>query len=514
MEKNAKRALQVTALILVLALGVLGVSGVLLQRFVSGSFYEIEQIRAARTLTYTALKNQLDEETGIRGFAATREVLFLQPFHEGKAELAPTLTQLENALEAVHLPGLKSEVEDARHTNAEWLATVATPLLQARTSNPNAIERRGKQMVDRYRGDFDRINGALSMLVLKVNRDATRSIDRVDTFVIATMLTVLLFALTFFAQQTRLGTRLEFARLRSEDQRRRTAELRASYEAEKRIADTLQEAFSQRALPSMPLLRFSATYVPATEETKVGGDWYDALELPEGRVLFAIGDVAGHGIDAAVTMNRARQALISSALLDPKPSNVLARVNADMLRDEAPMVTAVAGFADAKNYVFEYASAGHPPPVLFEPGRTPRLLEFGSLPLGVSAGTTYRTHQIQTVPGAMLVLYTDGAVEHSRDVFVGEEILLEATAKAGASIEQEAASIIHNAIFAGRSVGDDVAILTIGFSSDPATGLTISADNAQAAFSGRVARATALRLESSHALHVSEASSLRKELAS
>ncbi len=514
MEKNAKRALQVTALTLVLVLGMLGVSGAFLQRLVSASFHTSEQIRVARTLAFSALKDQLDEETGIRGFAATRETMFLEPYHAGAAGLGPTLLQLDTALDAVGLPALKSEVEDARRTNATWLATVAKPLLGARTSNSSSIERRGKALVDRYRGDFDRINDALLVLVTTVNVNATKSIDRVGIFVIAAVVIVLLFALTFFAQQSRLGTRLEFARRRSEEQRRRTEALRASYEAEKRIADTLQEAFSQRPLPVVPLLRFSATYVPATEETKVGGDWYDALEMPAGRVLFAIGDVAGHGIAAAVTMNRARQALISSALLDAEPAAVLARVNADMLRDGAPMVTAVAGFADARNYEFVYASAGHPPPVLLEPGRRPRMLEFGSLPLGVSPGAVYRTHRVQTVPGAMLVLYTDGALEHSRNVLEGEELLLDATAKAGEASEQEAASVIHNAIFSGRAVGDDVAILTIGFSTDAATALTISADNSQAAFSGRVSRSATTRLGSALSARRFNACRLPKELAS
>ena len=514
MEKNAKRALQVTALILVVVVGVLGVCGIFLQRLVSQSFQTTEQIRVARTLAFEAVKNQLDEETGVRGFAASRDVLFLEPYHDGAFRVMQTLTGLGQALDTLGLSAQLSNVEDARRANAAWLASVATPLIHTRTPNSNAIERRGKQLVDRYRADLDRVNDALSILVRDVNRKASASIDRVGMFVIATVVVVLVFALTFLTQQSRLGTRLEFARLRSEEQRRRTAELRASYEAEKRIADTLQQAFLQRQLPTVPLLRFSATYVPATEETKVGGDWYDALELPAGRVLFAIGDVAGHGIHAAVTMNRARQALISSALLDAEPAAVLARVNADMLREGAPMVTAVAGFADAKNYEFVYSSAGHPPPVLLEPGRPPRMLEFGSLPLGVSATATYRTHHVQTVPGAMLVLYTDGALEHSRNVLEGEEMLLDATVKAGASPEQEAASVIHDAIFAGRAVGDDVAILTIGFSADPTTGLTISADNSQAAFSGRVARPAPARLESARSQRSFHPTSLPKELAS
>lgn len=487
MERNAKRALQITMGFLVVVVVVLAVSGVYLQTFVSQSFQIAEQIRVARALSFAALKDQLDEETGVRGFAATRETLFLEPYHEGRARFTEDLARLDAALDRVGLPSVKADVDEARRTNAAWLTSVADPLLESKSPNGNAVERRGKQLVDRYRAHISAINGSLLSLERDVGTKANGSIERVGAFVAVAIVTVILFALTFFMQQARLGTRLELARVRSEEQRRRTAELRASYDTEKRIADTLQEAFSQRPLPSVPLLRFSATYVPATEETKVGGDWYDALELPDSRVLFAIGDVAGHGIGAAVTMNRARQALVSSALLDAEPASVLARVNLEMLRDRAPMVTALAGFADAKTFEFVYASAGHPPPVLVEPGRPPRMLEFGSLPLGVASRATYRTHRVQSVPGAMLVLYTDGALEHSRNIFEGEALLLAAASQAG-DAELDAASVIHNAIFRSRAVGDDVAILTIGFSRDSASGLTISAENAQATFTGRVAR--------------------------
>jgi serine phosphatase RsbU (regulator of sigma subunit) len=238
----------------------------------------------------------------------------------------------------------------------------------------------------------------------------------------------------------------------------------------------------------LPTLRFSATYVPATEEARVGGDWYDALELPNNRVLFAIGDVTGHGIDAAVTMNRARQALISSALLEGDPAAVLGRVNEEMVRQNAPLVTAVAGFADAGTYEFVYSTAGHPPPLLIEPGRTPRLLDCGSLPLGALRGSEYKLHRVQSVPGAILVLYTDGAVEHSRNVIEGEEMLIEAAAGAAEARVDDPASFIHKTIFKGRPVGDDVAILTIGFAVDSSTALRISADDSQSAFSGRFGR--------------------------
>jgi hypothetical protein len=365
---------------------------------------------------------------------------------------------------------------------------VAAPLSTANPpANALALEALGKADVDRFRGDVRTIGLVIDRREIQAQADVRSSIDRIGLLVGAAVLLVLMISLLYGTSQAALATRVERERLRAAEQQHEADVLRTAYLTEKRIADTLQEAFVQRPLPTHPTFRFSATYVPASEEAKVGGDWYDALELPGNRVLFAIGDVTGHGIEAAVTMNRVRQALISSALLDPMPAPLLQRVSRELYTSKAPLVTAVAGFADANTYEFIYASAGHPPPLLIEPGRPPRMLEFGSLPLGAMDDNEYHTHRVQSVPGAMLVLYTDGAIEHSRDVVEGELILLAAAADAARVEPPDPATFIHDTIFAGREIGDDVAILTIGFAADPAVGVRISADRAQTAFSGNIA---------------------------
>jgi hypothetical protein len=125
---------------------------------------------------------------------------------------------------------------------------------------------------------------------------------------------------------------------------------------------------------------------------------------------------------------------------------------------------------------------------LIEPGRPPRFLSCGELPLGVMASSDYKTHRIQTVPGAMLVLYTDGAVEHTHDVLEGEEIFLAAAQRIAESGEREPSTAIHEAIFHGRPAGDDVAILTIGFENEPATGLRVTAESLQSSVAGTLSR--------------------------
>ena len=458
-----------------------------IRSLIADSFYRAGYVDATRQMAYGALRYMLDEETGVRGYAATGSKILLQPYFEAKAPFLTSMQGLTDHVKGPNLVSVSGYVADMYVTNALWNREVGDPLI----ANPHsagtlAIELRGKALVDRFRDDVRRVNDRIQARETAINETGERNIDRIGLLIGVTVLVILGIAVVFARQQAKLAIRIEEQRVLAESKAREAEILTAAYQAEKRIADTLQEAFVQRPLPTHPTFRFSATYVPATEETKVGGDWYDALELPNNRVLFAIGDVTGHGIEAAVTMNRVRQSLISSALLDPDPAALLQRVGDELFYDKTPLVTAVAGFADASTFEFVYASAGHPPPLLIEPGREPRFLSFGSLPLGAMAETEYRTFRIQSVPGAILVLYTDGAIEHTRDVIEGEAILLAAASEAAKASSTEPATTIHNAVFNGRDVGDDVAILTIGFAAEPASGMTISVDNKASAFSGRI----------------------------
>jgi serine phosphatase RsbU (regulator of sigma subunit) len=478
-------AVSTIALIVLLLVG----GGITIRSLVTSGYNDTQMIRDTLGIARTSLSGQLDEETSVRGYSATKQRLYLEPYERARATLPETLKTLHQRLEGRGMAAALLALNDAIDANQTWLAQVAAPLIGARPDpNPLSTQLAGKLLVDRYRADIDAVISALVDREASIESSSRKAIDRINFLILSAALAIVVIGIFFLDQQRRSTLEIEAERERAERERRQAGELHAAYLAEKRIADTLQEAIAQRPLPTLPTLRFSATYVPATEETKVGGDWYDALELPNNRVLFAIGDVTGHGIDAAVTMNRARQALITSALLERDPAAVLGRVNEELYRQSAPLVTAVAGFADAGTYEFVYSTAGHPPPLLIEPGRAPRLLECGSLPLGALGGTDYKLHRIQSVPGATLVLYTDGAVEHSRNVIEGEEMLIAAAAGAYEAHVEDVASFIHRTIFEGRPVGDDVAILTIGFAIDDLQPVRITADDAQSAFVGRLGR--------------------------
>jgi serine phosphatase RsbU (regulator of sigma subunit) len=468
MARRVPAPLILTLAFLVFLIGLLLVGSLLVRSILTESFADAEQTRAARIVAADAMRAQLDEETGVRGYAATRDPILLAPYYEGMASLPRLLRRVRAAVETLRVREAVPLVDDAADTNRRWLARVATPL-RAGKKRGHVLQLRGKILIDRFRIDMGAIDRLLAQDARLGDARAERAIAWANVFALGAVLAVAVASAIFTIQQYRLGTRLEQERAESEQQRRRSAAMRAAFEAEKRIADTLQEAFAQRVLPELPAVRFSATYVPATEEAKIGGDWYDALQLSQDRVLLSIGDVAGHGIEAAVAMNKARQMVTSCGLVDPTPGSILECVNAELIADGSPMITAIAGVIDARTFEFAYAGAGHPAPVLLEPGRRARFLQVGSMPLGIDAGAAYPTHRVKIVPGAMLVLYTDGAIEHSRNVLEGETLLLEAVEAAAKNRADDPAKAIRDGIFSRHRVSDDVAILTICFVEPVAT---------------------------------------------
>jgi serine phosphatase RsbU (regulator of sigma subunit) len=461
MNRRPPAALLATLGFLLLLVILLVAGALLVRSILTESFANAERIRAARIVLSNVLRAQLDEETGVRGYAVAHDPLLLEPYYQGRATLPMLLSRVKSVSQTLQLNEAMPLISDAVETNRRWLRQ-DLPLLYSRKRG-HVLELRGKVLIDRFRADVHGIDVALARREVLGDVRAQRAIVWANFFALAAVLAVAAAAALYTVQEYRLGVRLERERDNAERQRRKSAEMRAAYETEKRIADTLQEAFAARSLPELPTLRLSAAYVAATEEAKVGGDWYDALPLSQDRVMLAIGDVTGHGIEAAVAMNKARQMLIGCALVDPTPGHVLARVNAELVAERSPMITAVAGLIDARTREFRYASAGHPAPVLLEPGRPARFLEVGSLPLGVNADTQYATHRVASAPGALLVLYTDGMIEHSHDVLQGETILLEAVESAAERAVEDPAKAIRDAIFSRYQISDDAAILAIRF---------------------------------------------------
>jgi anti-sigma regulatory factor (Ser/Thr protein kinase)/PAS domain-containing protein len=189
------------------------------------------------------------------------------------------------------------------------------------------------------------------------------------------------------------------------------------------LAQMLQRSMLPLALPYSPGIRLDVAYEAAEYEALVGGDWYDAFELPDERIAIAIGDVAGHGFDSAIVMNQVRQSMRTAAYEDPDPYRVLQRANRTVNIQMQPMVTAFFGVLDPLTLRLTFASAGHLPPIFVdESGRT-RTLRCEGTPLGIGEDVTATTMVEELAPGGALVLYTDGIVEDERDPIRGEQAL-------------------------------------------------------------------------------------------
>jgi serine phosphatase RsbU (regulator of sigma subunit)/anti-sigma regulatory factor (Ser/Thr protein kinase) len=259
------------------------------------------------------------------------------------------------------------------------------------------------------------------------------------------------------AELETLNQRLEMTLLESETLLRR-------YEREHYIATTLQSASLGNLPARIGPLEISAMYQPGVGDLEIGGDWYDAFALPDGRVIVSIGDVAGKGLNASVIMAKMRQAIRVAAQVQVVPGAILDAAD-KALRLEHPdlIVTAFVGIIDDTEAYLTYANAGHPPPLLRRPDGAVTALDGAGLPLGLrlrEEAADSRTVALE--PGALLVLYTDGLTEATHDYAEGERRLHDALQREAPALAPDPAREIHDRVlFDGAH--DDVAILTIRF---------------------------------------------------
>ncbi len=235
------------------------------------------------------------------------------------------------------------------------------------------------------------------------------------------------------------------------------------FEREHRAAESFQEASLPATLPHAPGLDLDAFYAPGRAEAQVGGDWYDAVRLIDGRVVVSIGDVAGSGLAAAVTMGNMRQIIRGIAQVHADPALMLDAADR-ALRLEHPdkFVTAFVGVFDPIISTLTYASAGHPPPLLRQPDGSIEPLAETGLPLGLrsnaeNAGST----TIMLRAGSCLLFYTDGLTECDRTPIFGERRLAELLSEISDGANDRPAKRIVERMMNGTGARDDVAVLVL-----------------------------------------------------
>ncbi|WP_234314419.1 MULTISPECIES: SpoIIE family protein phosphatase [unclassified Streptomyces] len=251
------------------------------------------------------------------------------------------------------------------------------------------------------------------------------------------------------------------------------------------MAVTLQRSLLPRVLPAQNAVHVAYRYLPA--KAGVGGDWFDVIPLPGGRVALVVGDVVGHGVHAAATMGRLRTAVHNFSTLDLPPDELLGHLDelinridqndtgvglaggdeegaAEEVTDGAAEPAGVTGATclyavyDPVSGQCRMASAGHPGPALVHPGGDVEFPELPTgLPLGVG-GMPFEATEFALPEGSRLVLFTDGLVEdRDRDFDTGLRLLREALARPGRSPEQACSDVLAAMLFPVPS--DDIALL-------------------------------------------------------
>jgi PAS domain S-box-containing protein len=235
-----------------------------------------------------------------------------------------------------------------------------------------------------------------------------------------------------------------------------------AYERELGTVEMLQRSLLPEDLPNVPGLRIAARYRPGGAGVNVGGDWYDAIRLEDGRVGLAMGDVVGHGLGAAALMGQLRHAARAYALEGHPPPSMLDRL--DRLVRSLPgaqMATLLYLVVDADLSTVRFASAGHVPPLVVGPDGDARFLEGSpNPPLGVFDSSGHKELTVELEPGSTIVLYTDGLVEE-RGVSIDaglEALRLAAQLRAD---PEELCDHLVDSMLAIHPAHDDIAVLAL-----------------------------------------------------
>ncbi len=231
-------------------------------------------------------------------------------------------------------------------------------------------------------------------------------------------------------------------------------------------AALLQRALLPQNLPSIPGVRIDASYAPSSSGADVGGDWYDVFPLGEGRLGVSVGDVAGHGLQAASRMALMRQSVRMAARLCEGPGEVLQIVNRVAYDDGSPLLTIFYGELALTDGTLRYAVAGHPMPITVRASGIVEQLPGEGLIMGAERRVDYREYSLTLDAGSGIVLYTDGLIEDGRkagrDYAAGVDRLLDVVNRQYYSAAENIAYAIQRDVLEGHPPIDDAAVLFIG----------------------------------------------------
>lgn len=238
-------------------------------------------------------------------------------------------------------------------------------------------------------------------------------------------------------------------------------ENRRLYAEQRGIAQTLQQALLPTELPQLHGLQASARYEAGAEGVDIGGDWYDAIEVDDKRLLLVVGDVSGRGLRAATTMAELRYGIHAYAAQGDQPATILTKLNALVsVKSSGQLATVLCVMVDPDARELTLTSAGHLPPLLISGGRGEFVKTDVGLPIGVDRNAAYTSVTVSVAPGATLLAFTDGLVERrGESIDVGLGRLREHATSNHATLDELLTRVVSNLRHDGPD--DDTAIAGI-----------------------------------------------------
>ena len=233
------------------------------------------------------------------------------------------------------------------------------------------------------------------------------------------------------------------------------------YAAQRTVAQTLQHSLLPDALPDIPGLAVEARYIAGVADIDIGGDWYDVIDLDDGRILFVVGDVSGRGLPAATVMAALRYSTRAYAAQGDDPATILTKLGALIsIVVDGHFATVLCGVIDVDRHEVVLANAGHPEPLVIAGSDATFVSMTVGVPIGVRARRPYVPVRVSVPPEAILLAYTDGLVERRGEhLDIGLERLRDAAAKSHQSVAGLLTDLAENLPPDGPS--DDIAILGV-----------------------------------------------------
>lgn len=411
------------------------------------------QLGPANTEVVSLLASFTDEETGVRGYIVTRDPSYLSPFHGAQDRLPAQFQTVASLLQ--HEPDLLRKLDQVRTDHDAWVRDIAEPEIAASDANDfdraADIERSGQGRVR-----FDIVRSSLADLQtgIAAARDReSRRISHAQDVLFATLVAAVVIVLILTAGMTLAVSRLlirPFNRVRAAVDAvaagdlqtavpstgpSEVADLGASVETMRaRLVASIDE--SRRAVEALTqqgpaVIALRDALAPTSTSSKLlsvagrleaaegvlAGDWYDAIDLPNGRVGLVVGDVSGHGPGPGVFALRLKHLLAAALATGMSPGMSVEWVVAQLGDTGEMFATALVLVVDPASGRIDYTNAGHPEGVLLR-ANGPRLERLGAsgpmLSRVVAASGAWVTRQIVLAPGDVLLAYTDGLVEARR----------------------------------------------------------------------------------------------------